>query len=30
VDCPLVGSDDDATLGCSLYGTIALEHCPTN
>jgi hypothetical protein len=30
VDCPLIGSVDDTTSGCSVKGTIAFEYCKTD
>jgi hypothetical protein len=29
VDCPLIGSIDDNSSGCSVHGTIAFEYCKT-
>jgi hypothetical protein len=30
IDCPLIGSADDTTSGCSVKGTIAFEYCETD
>jgi hypothetical protein len=29
VDCPLIGSIDDNSSGCSVHGTVAFEYCKT-
>jgi hypothetical protein len=28
-DCPALGTEDDATIGCAAHGTLALEYCMT-